>query len=76
MSSEQRCSASTQQCAHLQRQTEEQLQRLQAAEAASADASSRAAAAVATAGELQTTLSAKTRQRDECAKLAAERWVE
>ena len=73
MSAEQRCSASTQQCAHLQRQTEEQLQRLQAAEAASAEANSRAAATAATAGELQTHLSAKTRQRDEYAKLAAER---
>ena len=73
MSGEQRCSTSAQQCAHLQRQTEEQLQRLQAAEAASADANCRAAAAVATAGELQTTLSANIRQRDDYAKLAAER---
>lgn len=73
ISSEQRCSASSQQCAQLQRQTEEQLQRLQAAEAASADANSKAAAAVATAGELQSHLSATTRQRDEHAKLAAER---
>lgn len=75
ISAEQRCSASTQQCAHLQRQTEEQVQRLQAAETASADAKSRAAAAAATAGELQSHLDVKARQRDEYAKLAAERWV-
>lgn len=57
----------------MQQKSEQQLQRLQAAEMASADASSRAAAAVATAGELQSQLSVRTRQRDEYAKLAAER---
>ncbi|KAL3154078.1 hypothetical protein ABBQ32_013617 [Trebouxia sp. C0010 RCD-2024] len=73
ISAEQRYSASSKQCAELQRQSEEQVQRLQAAQTASADANSRAAAAVATAGELQGQLSVRTRQRDEYAKLAAER---
>lgn len=73
ISAEQRCSASSKQCAELQRQSEEQVQRLQAAQTASADANFRAAAAVATAGELQSQLAVRTRQRDEYAKLAAER---
>jgi len=69
---EQRCSTSTQQSAHFQRLSEERLQRLQAAETATADANSRAAAAVATAGELQQQLSVTARQRDEFSRLITE----
>ena len=73
LSAQQRCDTSTQQCAHFQRLSEDRLQQMQAAKTASADANLRAAAAVATAGELQSQLSIKARQRDEYAKLVNER---
>jgi len=55
--------------------SEERLQQLQSAEAATADASSRAAAAVATNGDLQRQLSGVLRQRDDFARLVTERHV-
>lgn len=73
LSAQQQCGTTTQQCAHFQRLSEDRLQQMQAAEKACADAISRAAAAVATAGELQSQLSIKSRQRDEYAKLDNER---
>ncbi|KAA6419371.1 MAG: hypothetical protein FRX49_10630 [Trebouxia sp. A1-2] len=68
-----RCTTSTHQCAQLQRVSEERLQQLQCAEAATADASSRAAAAVATNGDLQRQLSGATQQRDDLSRLVTER---
>jgi hypothetical protein len=59
----------------LQRVSEERLQQLQSAEAATADASSRAAAAVATNGDLQRQLSGVLRQRDDFSRLVTERHV-
>lgn len=58
---------------HFQRLSDERLQHLQAAESANADAKTRAAAAVATAGELQRQLSVTTRQRDDFSGLITER---
>ena len=69
---EQRCTTSTQQCMHFQRLSEERLQRLQATETATADANNRAAAAVATAGDLQRQLSGTIRQRDDFSRLVSE----
>ncbi len=68
-----RCTTSTHQCTQLQRVSEERLQQLQAAEAATADASSRAAAAVTTNADLQRQLSGALRQRDEFSRLVSER---
>ena len=68
-----RCTTSTHQCTQFQRLSEEQLQQLQSAEAATADASSRAAAAVATNADLQRQLSGAIRQRDDLSKLVTER---
>lgn len=70
---EQRCSSSTHQCMHFQRLSDERLQHLQAAESANADAKTRAAAAVATTGELQRQLSVTTQQRDDFSGLITER---
>ncbi len=68
-----RCTTSTHQCTQFQRLSEERLQQLQSAEAATADASSRAAAAVATNGDLQRQLSGALRQRDDLSRLVTER---
>ena len=68
-----RCTASTHQYTQLQRVSEERLQQLQSAEAAAGDASSRAAAAVATTGDLQRQLSGVLRQRDDLSRLVTER---
>ena len=68
-----RCTTSTHQSTQLQRVSEEQLQQLQSAEAATADASSRAAAALATNGDLQRQLSGALRQCDDFSRLVTER---
>lgn len=60
---------------HFQRLSEERLQRLQATETAAADANNRAAAAVATAGDLQRQLSGTIRQRDDFSRLVSERYA-
>ena len=70
---EQRFTASNQQCTHLPQLNAEQLQHQKAAEAATADANSKAAAAVATGTELQQHLAATARQRDDLSRQLTER---